>query len=119
MQILQGKPRGLIGSLFRLLAGGWPGFGFRLHGLGPVALVGDVEPAPDLRIPVVREDIPADDLVVIPNRLGLAVVDPGCAARLLAEVEAFLIAEEEVAFDGAARGTGQTDTCGGAPERRT
>jgi hypothetical protein len=38
-----------------------------------VALVGDVEPAPDLRIPVVREDIPADDLVVIPNRLGLVL----------------------------------------------
>ena len=83
-----------------------------------MAVVGDVEPAPDLGVPVEGQDIVADGLVVVPDRLGFSVVDPGRAAGLLAEVEAFFVAEDEVALDGAAGRAGQADAGGGAPGPR-
>src|SRR3989339_1633948 len=80
-----------------------------------MTLVGDVEPAPDLGVPVVGEDIVADGLIVVPDGLGFSVFDPGGAAGLLAEVEALLVAEDQVSLDGAKGRAGDTDPGGGAP----
>ena len=74
---------------------------FGLHGLGPVALIGDIEPAPDLGVAIVGQDVVADHLVVVPDGFRIAF-DPRRRAGLLAEVKALLIADQQVPFDHAA-----------------
>jgi len=64
----------------------------------------DIKPSPALCIAAVRDHVIANQLVVVPHRLFLAVItaDARRRSRLFAIVKSFLVADQQVALDAAA-----------------
>ena len=92
-----------------------------LHGFGrPVAVILHVEPAPNLGITVKSDNVPADGLIMIPDRLLRLPADPRGGACLLAKVEAFPVSQNQVPLDHAFRAAGKRNAglCAPAPGSR-
>ena len=92
-----------------------------LHGFGrPVAVILHVEPAPNLGITVKSDNVPADGLIMIPDRLLRLPADPRGGACLLAKVEAFPVSQDQVPLDHAFRAAGKRNAglCAPAPGSR-
>ena len=80
-----------------------------------MTIVRDIEPAPGLRIAIEGDYVIANDVIMIPHRHALPVVDSWRRASLLAEVEAFFIANQQISLNKAVRRAGNTNARTGAP----
>ena len=80
-----------------------------------MTIVRDIEPAPGLCIAIKGDYVIANDMVMVPYRLALSVVDSWSRTSLLAEVEAFLIANQQISLDNAVRRAGDTYARAGTP----
>ena len=68
-----------------------------------MTIIRDIEPAPGLCIAIVGDYVIANDVVMVPYRLALSVMDSWRRTSLLAEAEAFFITDQQISFDEAIR----------------